>query len=65
VPSHSARALAASEWLNVCFRAVSGRPSRQLPRLGCARTGLLRCNKVDEIQKDKSPNNGSQPNLTE
>jgi hypothetical protein len=36
-----------------------------LPRLGCARTGLLRCNKVDEIQKGKSPNNGSQPNLTE
>ena len=38
VPSHSARALAASERLSasVRFRAVTGRPSRQLPRLGCA-----------------------------
>ena len=36
-----ARALAASERLSasVRFRAVTGRPSRQLPRLGCARTG--------------------------
>jgi hypothetical protein len=36
-----ARALAASEWLSasVRFRAVTGRPSRQLPRLGCARCG--------------------------
>jgi hypothetical protein len=36
VPSHSARALAASERLSasVRFRAVTGRPSRQLPRLG-------------------------------
>jgi hypothetical protein len=32
-------ALAASERLSVCFRAVTGRPSRQLPRLGCAKTG--------------------------
>jgi hypothetical protein len=41
VPSHSARALAASERLSasVCFRAVTGRPSRQLPRLGCANSG--------------------------
>ena len=33
-----ARALAASERLSasVRFRAVTGRPSRQLPRLGCA-----------------------------
>jgi hypothetical protein len=35
-----ARALAASERLSasVRFRAVTGRPSRQLPRLGCARS---------------------------
>ena len=41
VPSHSARALAASERLSasVRFRAVTGRPSRQLPRLGCAISG--------------------------
>ena len=30
------RALAASERPSVCFRAVTGRPSWQLPRLGCA-----------------------------
>jgi hypothetical protein len=38
-----ARALAASERLSasVRFRAVTGRPSRQLPRLGCARTRLM------------------------
>jgi K+-sensing histidine kinase KdpD len=48
VPSHSARALAASERLSasVCFRAVTGRPSRQLPRLGCARSRLMHCNKA-------------------
>ena len=39
----AARALAASERLSasVRFRAVTGRPSRQLPRLGCARTQLM------------------------
>ncbi len=37
----AARVLAASERLSasVRFRAVTGRPSRQLPRLGCARSG--------------------------
>jgi hypothetical protein len=36
-----ARALAVSERLSasVRFRAVTGRPSRQLPRLGCANYG--------------------------
>jgi Histidine kinase-, DNA gyrase B-, and HSP90-like ATPase len=44
VPSHSAPALAASERLSasVRFRAVTGCPSRQLPRLGCANNGHRR-----------------------
>jgi len=39
----AARALAASERLSasVRFRAVTGRPSRPLPRLGCAICGLV------------------------
>jgi len=42
-----ARALAVSERLSasVRFRAVTGRPSRQLPRLGCAMCGRLRVGK--------------------
>ena len=46
-----ARALAASERLSasVRFRAVTGRPSRQLPRLGCA------------IDRDRGEPRGSAP----
>jgi hypothetical protein len=50
-----ARALAVSERLSasVRFRAVTGRPSRPLPRLGCATKRLMRCSKLQPIRSPR------------
>jgi hypothetical protein len=49
-----ARALAASERLSasVRFRAVTGRPLRQLPRLGCAKADITGARSVNSNLTD-------------